>query len=76
MLVKVFKHALSLRQNKFSAEVLSIVSASFPQKPFSVACQEERHTGWGESKTTFINAENLRRTSKKCPQVNKLLLTW
>ena len=40
MLVEVLQDTLPLGQYKPSAEVLSVVSASFPQKTLSVACQE------------------------------------
>lgn len=39
MLVEVLQNTFPLRKDKFSVEVLPVVSASFPQKPLSVACQ-------------------------------------
>lgn len=45
MLVEVLQHPFPLREDEFPAEVLSVVSAPFPQKPLSVACQEGIHGG-------------------------------
>lgn len=45
MLVEVLQHPFPLREDEFPAEVLSVVSAPFPQKPLSVACQEGIHEG-------------------------------
>lgn len=39
MLVEVLQNTFPLREDKFSVEVLPVVSASFPQKPLSVACR-------------------------------------
>ena len=41
MLVEVLQNAFPFGQDEFAAEVLPVVSASFPQEALSVACQEE-----------------------------------
>lgn len=43
MFVEVLQHAFAFRQDEPPAEVLTVVSAPFPQKALSVPCREESH---------------------------------
>lgn len=43
--VEVLQHAFPFRQDEPAAEVLTVVSAPFPQKALSVACQGGRSSG-------------------------------
>lgn len=67
MLVEVLQNTFPLRKDKFSVEVLPIVSASFPQKPLSVACRGGKPRG-----SRSIDTEKKYR-EKKEGRHNRLL---
>lgn len=61
MLVEIFQNTLAFGQNKFPTKVLSIVPSPFPEKAFSVACQQRSH----KSPVPWEGSENRAKERRK-----------